>query len=456
MVVQDQDYWKDRVSVPGEVPKVHKSEKTVRTKCRLVLAALLGLSALGLVLVQSHGGFGGLADRVTPLPAALQDIHASVEQALGKLFRAEDDDKLTPLVNELSEKKKRFYDRIADFGAKAKARLSIDETFYGLEDAVDGFWQDGLSRIDRAVRQDLLVKGAILGILLLICVGFGSGLLAVFTRSVRQLDESIRRLGAGDFGKPIRVTGPKNLRLLGDRLDWLRTRLLGREESKQQFMSKVSNEFETPLSGIFESKGLLMAEALNPKQRDLLARLSQDVQKLQNLFDDSLHYGQVKDNPSPQPKDAVNMKTLLASVIEDYRDSLNAKSLTIKELIQPVEFLGVPDQVRTIVDNLLSNAIKFSPEGGKIRIILRDLGTGMQLEVEDDGPGIDTTERTRIFEPFFRGKAAHMTDTEGAGLGLAIVSECVTNHQGKVESIEPRQDEQGARIRVELPLVEVS
>ncbi|HYE36887.1 HAMP domain-containing sensor histidine kinase [Methylocaldum sp.] len=467
MVVQDRDYWKNRVSVPGEMREVHKSGKPIRTKRRLAFVVFFGFCAFW--LVQSHDGFGGFADRVTTLPTALKGVRASLEQTPDKLLKAESDNKMGSLVNELSEKKKLFYDQIVGFAADAKARLSIDEAFQGLQDAVNGFWQDALSRVDGAVRdlpehsgavrQDLLVKGAIVGMLVLICLGFGSGLLAVFTRSIRQLDESIRRLGAGDFGKPIRVTGPKNLRHLGDRLDWLRARLLGREESKQQFMSKVSNEFETPLSGIFESTGLLMAEAagaLNPEQRDLVARLSQDVQKLQNLFDESLHYNQVKDNPSPQPKNAVNMKTLLASVIEDYQDSLKAKSLTIKELVQPVEFFGVPDQVRTIVDNLLSNAIKFSPEGGKIRIILRDLGTGIQLEVEDDGPGIDATERPRIFEPFFRGKAAQTIDTEGAGLGLAIVSECVANHQGKVESIEPRQDEQGARIRVELPLVEAT
>jgi len=433
MVVQDRDGWKDRVSVPGEVRKVHKSEKPIRTKRRLALVAFLGLCAFW--FVQSLDGFGGLADRVTPLPTALKGVRASLEQSLGKLFKAEDDNQMAPLANELSETKRLFYDQIVGFGADAKARLSIDEAFEGLKDAMNGFWQNALSRVNRAagdlsehsgaVRQDLLVKGAILGTLMLIGLGFGSRLVAVFTRSIRQLDESIRRLGAGDFGKPIRVTGPKNLRYLGDRLDWLRAHLLGREESKKQFMSKVSNEFETPLSGISESTGLLMAEAigaLNPKQRDLVVRLSQDVQRLQSLVDESLHYNQVKDHPSPQPKHAVNMKTLLASVIEDRQDALKAKSLTIKELVQPVEFLGVPDQVRTIVDNLLSNAIKFSPEGGKIRIILRDLGTGMQLEVEDDGPGIDAAERTRIFEPFFRGKAAHTIDTEGAGYPSSAVS----------------------------------
>jgi two-component system sensor histidine kinase GlrK len=465
MVVQDRDCLKDRVSVPGEVRKLHKAGKPIRTKRRLALAAFLGLSAFW--LAQSLDGLGRFADRLTPLSTALKDARASFEHALSGLLNAEGDSQMAPLADESSGKEKLFDDRIVGVGTDAKARLSIDDAFQGLQDAVNGFWQGALSRADRAVgdypehsgsiRQDALVKGAILGTLVLIGLGFGSGLLAVFTRSVRQLDESIRRLGAGDFGRPIRVTGPRNLRYLGDRLEWLRARLLGREESKKQFISKVSSQFETPLSGIFESTGLLMAETaggLTPKQRDLMARLRQDVQKLQSLVDESLHYNQVKDNPSPQPKRAVNMKTLLASVIEDHQDALKAKSLTIKELVQPVEFVGVPDQIRTIIENLLSNAIKFSPEGGTIRIILRDLGTGIELEVEDDGPGIDAAERPRIFEPFFRGKTAHTTDTEGAGLGLAIVSECVANHQGKVESIEPRQDEKGARIRVELPLVE--
>lgn len=464
MVVQDRDYWKDRISVPGEVRKVHKSGKPVATKRRLALVVFLVLGTFW--LVQSHDGFDRLAVRVTALPIGLKGVRASLEQTLGELLKVGGDNKAMLLVNELSEKERLIYEQIAGFTANAEVRLPVDDAFQGLQDALNTFWQEVLSRVDRkvgdlpehsvVVRHDLLVRGAILVILVLICIGFGLGLLTVLNGSIRQLDESIRRLGAGDFAKPIRVIGPKDLRYLGDRLEWLRVRLLGREESKQQFMRKVSNEFETPLSGIFETTGLLVAEAtgaLNPKQRDLVARLIQNVQKWQNLFDESLHYNRVKDNPSPQPKNAVNMKTLLTSVIEDYQDSLQAKSLTVKELVQSVEFVGVPDQVRTIVDNLLSNAIKFSPQGGEIRIILRAFGTGMQLEVEDDGPGIESAEYPRIFDPFFRGKAAHMIDTEGAGLGLAIVSECVANHQGKIESIEPRQDEQGARIRVELPLL---
>lgn len=466
MVVRDRDYSKDRVSVPGERRKVHRPGKTVGTVWRrLALSAFLGLGVFW--LLPDHGGLDRLAYRITALPAALTGAPASIEPKQGGLSRDEVHDKISPLVEKLSDKKKPIYDRIVGFGTDLKLSLSIDEAVRRLEDAMAEFRQGALSRADRtggslpgrsgAVRQDLPVKGAALGIMLLVCFGLGSGFQAVLGRSVRQLDESIRKLGMGELGKPIRVAGPRKLRYLGNRLDWLRTRLLGREQSTRQFMHNISDEFETRLSGISRNTGELMseaAEALSPRQRDLVARLGRDVRKLQNLLDESLRYDRVKDHPSPQPKAAMDMKALVASVIDAHQGSLKAKSLVIKDLVQPVEFRGVPDQVRTIVDKLIANAIEFSPNGGTIRIILRASGTGMELEIEDDGPGIDPAERPRIFEPFFRGEAARMIGAEGAGLGLAIVSECVANHRGKVESIEPRQDQQGARIRVELPLAE--
>jgi two-component system sensor histidine kinase GlrK len=78
----------------------------------------------------------------------------------------------------------------------------------------------------------------------------------------------------------------------------------------------------------------------------------------------------------------------------------------------------------------------------------------MELEVEDEGPGIDPTERSHVFEPFFRGKFNPSDEcVEDPGLGLAIVKEYVANHQGKVDIIDARQDQQGTRIRVQIPLI---
>jgi two-component system sensor histidine kinase GlrK len=79
----------------------------------------------------------------------------------------------------------------------------------------------------------------------------------------------------------------------------------------------------------------------------------------------------------------------------------------------------------------------------------------MELEIEDEGPGIESNERAHVFEPFFRGNNAQCGEcVEGPGVGLAIVKEYVANHQGKVDIIDSRQDQHGARIRVQIPLAE--
>jgi two-component system sensor histidine kinase GlrK len=166
-----------------------------------------------------------------------------------------------------------------------------------------------------------------------------------------------------------------------------------------------------------------------------------------------LRYSQINSKPEMNRKETVNMKHLLESVIENFQTRLQAKSITLKKLVRPVEISGINEQLQSIIEELMSNAVKYSPAGGEIRIMLRDSGMQMELEVEDEGPGIALEERAHVFEPFFRGKAAPFDENfEGPGLGLAIVKEYVSNHQGKVDIIDARQDQHGARIRVQIPL----
>jgi len=127
----------------------------------------------------------------------------------------------------------------------------------------------------------------------------------------------------------------------------------------------------------------------------------------------------------------------------------------MKNLARPVEISGIPDQLQVIIEQLLSNAIKYSPEGGEIRVMLRDSDMQMELEVEDEGPGIDPEDRLHLFEPFFHGKNLLADEIgQGPGLGLAIIKEYITNHQGKIDIIDSRQDQQGVRILVQIPLTQ--
>jgi two-component system sensor histidine kinase GlrK len=392
-----------------------------------------------------------------------ESTRASFKQALSKLLKLHVDNKIALLVNELSEKENLIYQQIIGSASENKLKLPVDEAFQGLRESSYSLSREFESHVDHefnelrrqsdSLEQGLLFKGAVL---LAISFIFIAILLAVLSRSMLQLDTSIRRLGSGELEEPIDVSGPSDLRYLGSRLEWLRTHLMELEVSKHQFMHNVAREIELPLESIREDAEHLVNEAgeePDSERQNIAHHLRANVDKLKTVSEELLRYSQINLKPEMIRKETVNMKVLLESVIEDFQTHLQAKSISLKKLVRPVEISGINEQLRSIIEQLLSNAVKYSPAGGEIRIMLRDSGTQMELEIEDEGPGIEPNERAHVFEPFFRGKTAQGEDNiEGPGLGLAIVKEYVANHQGKVDIIDSRQDQHGARVRVQIPL----
>jgi two-component system, NtrC family, sensor histidine kinase GlrK len=391
-------------------------------------------------------------------------VRASFKQALSDLLKLHVDNKIALLVNELSEKENLIYQQIIGSEIDNAFELPIDEAFLGFressntlskefEDHVEHTFNE-LRQLSESLEQGLLIKGAIL--LLISCL-FVLALLTVLSRSLRQLDSSIRRLGSGELQEPIEVTGPADLRYLGERLEWLRTHLKALETSKQQLMQNLAREIEQPLHALrINNEGLFTASESEFKSPtpDAAKEISLSIEKLKTISEQLSKYSQLHAAPVLDQKQQVDMQALMESVIDDFHDALAAKSISLKKLIRPINMVGFPEQLRGLLEQLLSNAIKFSPAVGEIRLMLRETGDQMELEIEDDGPGLDSEERSHVFEPFYRGSSA--TPTEAAsrspGLGLAMAQEYVSNHQGKVEFIDPRQDQQGARVRVQIPL----
>ncbi len=104
---------------------------------------------------------------------------------------------------------------------------------------------------------------------------------------------------------------------------------------------------------------------------------------------------------------------------------------------------------RQAVINLVDNAIKYSPEGGRIRIVVREQPHGPTLEVLDIGPGIEKEHRDRIFDRFYRVDKARSREMGGIGLGLAIARWAVEVHGGRIEL--ESEDGKGSIFRIRLP-----
>ena len=111
---------------------------------------------------------------------------------------------------------------------------------------------------------------------------------------------------------------------------------------------------------------------------------------------------------------------------------------------------GHPNDLQRLVRNLVENAVRHSPPGGRVRVEAHPSQGDVHVVVSDEGPGIPSEVRERIFEPFFRCPAAR-ADASGAGLGLAIARGIARAHGGDLW-VEQAENVAGARFVVRIPM----
>jgi len=296
----------------------------------------------------------------------------------------------------------------------------------------------------------------VLAVLLAAALPLAAGLAFAFAwltaRPVRDLDAAVRRLGAPDLGAPVRVQGPRDIEALGERLEWLRLRLVALEEQKAKFLAHVSHELKTPLTAIREGAELLAdgsAGTLNASQRDIAGILRSNSLRLQKQVTDLLDYHRAIDPRAELHLAPLDVAEAIHGVLEGHRLTAEARGLSFDAQLAPVSAVADAEKVRTAVDNLVSNAVKFSPDGGTISLTLAAREDKVVIDVIDDGAGVPAEYGERIFDWFFQGRAAPTGRMKGSGLGLAIARECCVAHGGGIELVAGAS---GAHFRIELPL----
>ncbi len=277
----------------------------------------------------------------------------------------------------------------------------------------------------------------------------------LITRPLKQVDNAIRRLGDGDFTRPAQVVGPRDLEQLGERIDWMRTRLLEVEQEKTRFLQHISHELKTPLTAVREGAELLSDEVfghLNTQQTEIAGILRDNTLQLQKLIENLLNFNVASSKAFTLHLESVALRDLINSVLTDHKVEVMARKLVLDISLQPVEIRGDSAKLCTVIDNLISNAIKFSPENGRLRVYLELRDGQAIIEVADSGPGIPEDERRRVFDAFYQGSKSANGHVRGTGLGLSIAREYAQAHSGYIEVIE--SESTGACLRVVLPLVQ--
>lgn len=278
----------------------------------------------------------------------------------------------------------------------------------------------------------------------------------LINRPFQDINAAIRLLGDGHLTTPVRVTGPKDLVELGNRLDWLRVRTIELQEQKTKFFQHVSHELKTPLAALREGADLLAEEVaghLSPAQKEIASIIQNKTLQLQKLIYDLLAYsatGGAEFLKTSMRFTPVNLKQVVQRVVDEQKLAIGGKRLRVSLHGPEFDVVADAEKIRVVVDNLLSNAIKFSPPSAGIIITVNQKDETAVLDMSDQGPGVAEEDRERVFEAFYQGRAPQDSRIKGTGLGLAIIKEYVLAHNGTVEIVQDSQ--RGAHFRVVLPL----
>jgi two-component system sensor histidine kinase GlrK len=366
---------------------------------------------------------------------------ASLEQLTDRESRLH---KLLTMPNRPPEIARQIADGYAQLVDGAQAMLA----------ATNQLTQRAIERLQETATQDretwFYVGLATIGIAIALAIGFA----VLIARPIRQLDFAIRRMGAADFRHAVKVAGPEDLRYLGQRLEWLRSRLSELEQQQTRFLRHVSHELKTPLTAVREGTELLrdnVGGRLAPEQREIVRIVRENTLALQKLIEDLLAYHQTR-AIEPATLGPVALPEILRQVVKEQKLAAFARMLTFEADLKPAIIVGDAERIRTIVDNLISNAIKYSPRSGSIRLKLSAQDGYAVLDVIDQGPGVAPAERERIFDSFYTGTPPADGRVKGSGLGLAIARDYAAAHGGRIEVVDRADRRSGACFRLSLPL----
>lgn len=301
-------------------------------------------------------------------------------------------------------------------------------------------------------------KGQLFGWQTLLLFLLSALLVTLFTRMiigpVKIIERMINRLGTGLTleNDTDRFKGPRELRIIAQRIIWLSERLAWLESQRHEFLRHISHELKTPLASMREGTELLADEVAGPltsSQKEVVEILDQSSKHLQQLIEQLLDYNR-KLVDEPPVAQQVDLKKLIKDIVNAHNLPARAKNITTEVRLKVESCLAEPTLLGRVIDNIYSNAVHYGGESGNIWISSRRTGNKLLIEVANTGTPIPESEQNMIFEPFYQGSLQRKGAVKGSGLGLSIAQDCIKQMGGELSLVPHKSAD--VCFRIELPL----
>jgi signal transduction histidine kinase len=359
-----------------------------------------------------------------------------------------------------------WYGRNADFGARSTIPLDLQAMVEGgqpgaqrvrtdtgpalvvgirLDDATSFYVVDSMQELHRSLQGLALIIALVAAATTAAGAWLGAYAARYVVRPMNSVVKAAREISKGDFATRIDPATEPDLAQLAASFNEMVDQLSARMERDRRFAADVSHELRSPLQTLSAAASVLSRHGPDMPQRAATAArlLSDEVGRFQALVTDLLELAQGDRPAATEPTDIAELAREICRRQGETMSKVDIEPGT------PVVWEVDRRRFQQALTNLIANADKHG--GGLSRIGIGQAGNGFcYVDVDDEGPGVSAPDSAIIFGRFVRGRAASARgDTDGTGLGLALVQQHIQAHGGTVAVLA--RPGGGARFRIELP-----
>lgn len=223
---------------------------------------------------------------------------------------------------------------------------------------------------------------------------------------------------------------------------WVINRSANREvtlaRQRRNFLLSITHELKSPIASLRLVIETMIKRTLNDNQRELLLSNGlKDADRLQQLVEDLLLAARLEDKWQPVPE-PMNLEVVARDCVDGLRVRFpEANFIIVHNESLPLIMADRLGMV-AVIKNLLENAVKYSPLGAPIEFSAAVLHGKFRIQIADQGHGIPDSEKSQVFEKFYRVGNEDTRKNTGTGLGLYIVRQVVKSHDGSIEVADNR------------------
>lgn len=254
-------------------------------------------------------------------------------------------------------------------------------------------------------------------------------------RDLEHIRLAAQRFGDNDLRSRILLPRRSTVRELAGHFNQMAERIESLIANQRELTNAVSHELRTPIARLSFELDQLRQQADPRQSQALINDMYADLGELEEMVSELLTYASLERGATQVTRETIEAHSWLDSVIGSVALEAEAAGVQLSLRTCEVDYIRIePRFMARAVINLLRNAIRYADR--RVEVSLIRFGTGYEVQVNDDGPGVPPEGRAKIFEPFLRLDASRDRRTGGFGLGLALVRRVSQWHGGQVEVLD--------------------